>query len=165
MKRLKEFLDLLVSLSKAWPIIVSALLAVLAVIIRFSELAGQSIVLSLPLWAIFLISALAIYPIGRGIQFIASRKKAPLKQLSGLLWKTPVFGSPIAICPREGCGCEVICKEIPPPSFHVVTGINDLRKASFEYSYQYECPVHGTLSGTPNEPMGLLQRKAKLAFR
>jgi lipid-A-disaccharide synthase-like uncharacterized protein len=144
---------------------VSVLLIILAAFTRFSELAGQSIVLSLPLWALILISALAIYPIGRVIQFIASRKKAPLKRLSGLLWKTAVFGLPIAICPRERCGCEVICKEIPPPSFHVVTGLNDLRTASFEYSYQYACPVHGALSGIPNEPIGLLQKKAKLAFK
>jgi hypothetical protein len=165
MKRLKEFLDLLVSISKAWPIILSVLLAILAVITRFSEFAGQNIVLSLPLWAILLIFALAIYPIGKIIQFIASHKKTPLKRLSGLLWKSTVFGYPIAVCPREGCGCEVICKEISPPSFHVITGINDLRQASFEYSYEYECPVHGMLSGVPNESMGLLQKKAKLSYK
>lgn len=165
MKRLKEFLDLLVSFSKAWPIILSALLIVLAAITRFSKFASQSVALSLPLWALILIVALAIYPLGKLVQFVASRRKAQLKRLNGFLWKTRLIGLPVAICPREGCGCEVICKEIPPKSLQLITGIDDLRKANFEYSYQYECPVHGALGGIPNEPISLLQHKAKLAIK
>ncbi|MCB8983136.1 MAG: hypothetical protein H6659_04885 [Ardenticatenaceae bacterium] len=165
MKRLKEFFDLLVSFSKAWPIILTVLLVILAAITEFSKFANQSFVLSLPLWALILIVALATYPLGKSIQFVVSRRKTPLKRLNGLLWRTRLIGIPIAICPRNGCGCEVICKEIPPPSLQYVARIEDLRKASFQYSYQYECPVHGALEGIPNEPLSLLQQKAKLAFK
>ena len=167
MKRIREFLDLLVSISKAWPIIVSALLVILATITRFSKVAGKSIVLSLPLWGLILIVALATYPLGKLVQYVVLRRKIPFKRLNGLLWKFSIlaFGFPTAICPHDECGREVICKEIPPPPFQIVSGMNDLRNASFEYSYQYECPVHGVLGGVPNEPIGLLRRKARLAFK
>lgn len=167
MKKLKEFFDLLVSFAKAWPIILSILLVILAAIVGFSEFARRSFVFSLPLWVVLLILALATYPIGKLIEFVVLRRQAPLKLLDGLLWKAPLFsfGSPTAICPRQGCGHEVICKEIPPPQIRVITGLNDLHQASFEYTYQYECPIHGHIGGVPNEPMGWLQRKAKLAFK
>ena len=165
MKKLKELLDLLVSMAKAWPIIIAVLLVIVAAITRFSKFASQSITLSLPIWALILIAALAIYLLGKLFQFIASRRKGPLKQLNGLLCKTPVFGSPIAVCPRKGCGCEVICMEIPPPPLKYVATVNDLQKARFEYSYEYECPVHGVLNGIPNEHINLLRKKAKLAFK
>lgn len=166
MKKLKEFFDLLVSFTKAWPIILSVLLFILSAIVGVSEFARRSYVFSLPIWAILLILALIAYPIGKLIEFILLRRKAPLKLIDGLLWKAPLLsiGTPTAICPRQGCGHEVICKEIPPPQFHLITRSNTLQQARFEYSFQYECPIHGCIGGVPNEPMEWLQRKAKLVF-
>jgi Na+-transporting methylmalonyl-CoA/oxaloacetate decarboxylase gamma subunit len=167
MKKLKEFLDLLVSFTKAWPIILSVLLLIFSAIVGVSEFAGRSFEFSLPLWAVLFILALTAYPIGKLIEFIVLRRKAPLKLVGGLLWKAPFLsiGAPTAICPRQGCGHEVICKEIPPPQFHVITPRNNIQQANFEYSYQYECPIHGRIGGIPNEPMELLQRKAKIVFK
>ena len=168
MKKLKEFFDLLVSFTKAWPIILSVLLFIFSAIVGFSEFARRSFVFSLPLWGVLLILALTAYPIGKLIEFIVLRRKAPLKLIDGLLWKAPFIsiGAPTAICPRQGCGYEVICKEIPPPQFHLITPrSNDMQKASFEYSFQYECPIHGRIGGVPNEPMEWLQLKAKLVFK
>lgn len=166
MKKLKEFFDLLVSFAKAWPIIISVLLFILSLIVRFSEFARRSFVFSLPIWAVLLILALIAYPIGKLIEFIVLRRKAPLKLINGLLWKAPLLliGAPKPICPRKGCGHEVICIEIPPPQFHLITRSNDMQQANFEYSFQYECPIHGRIGGVPNEPLELLQHKAKLIF-
>lgn len=166
MKKLKEFLDLLVSIVKVWPIILSVLLFISSVIVGLSKFASTNLVFSLPIWAVLLILALMVYPIGMVIKWIILQRKAPPKHVNGLLWKAPLFsfGTPTAICPRQGCGHEIFCKEIPPPQVHLITRTKDFHQANFEYSYQYECPIHGHIGGVPNEPLEWLERKAMLVF-
>lgn len=49
MKKLRDLLDFLVSMAKAWPIKISVLLVIGAVITRFSKFASQSITFLLPI--------------------------------------------------------------------------------------------------------------------
>ena len=167
MKKLKDFLDLLVSFAKAWPIILSVLLFISSAIVGFSKFASKRLVFSLPIWAVLLILALMAYPIGMVIKWIILQRKATPKLVNGLLWEAPLFsfGTPKAICPRQECGHKIFCKEIPPPQVHLITSRKDFQQANFEYSYQYECPIHGHIRGVPNEPLEWLERKAMLVFK
>ena len=167
MKRIKEFLDLLVSLVSAWKIILPILLLVVSVVITILKIGTKTIEISLPIWVILIIVLLAIYPFAKFVEYLRRRRNSAPVRLYGLLWKTRFLFSyfPIPLCPHDSCGREVICKEVSPNQYQVITSLNELRNAKFEYRYIYECPIHGAVNGVPNEDLSLLQHKAKLAMK
>lgn len=167
MKRIKEFLDFLVSLVTTWKIIFPIIVIVLAAFLKIFKFATEIYTLSLPLWAFIVISILAFYPIANFIKFIFTRRKVPYTNLYGLLWKPPFFSFnyPKPICPKKDCRREVICKTIMPRQLQLLTNLSDWENADFSNHFIYECPIHGQLNGVPDEPINCLTEKAKLALK
>lgn len=167
MKRFKNLLDYLVSLAAAWKVI----LPIIAILVTASVFIGKNslkiVDFSLPVWVIFILVVMAFYPIVKIAENLIKRKQRRAVRYLNLLWKPALFNFqyPKPFCPYDGCELEVICKEIPPQSFQVVTSVTEAKNTRFEYQYTYECPIHGQLSNVPNEEIGLLQHKAKIVMK
>ncbi len=161
MKRLKEFLELLVAFVKAWPVFISTFLLLLSLIISVSKLASISIRLSLPLPLIIAVAAFVFYPVGKFIQWLLRKPSKPF-MYSGLLWKPSKlsFRYPTPICPRDGCGCGIIPKVDQAVDVKPISG--PFLQPRVTYQYTFECPIHGVISGAPSEDIVLLQKKARM---
>jgi len=166
MKRIKEFLDFLISVITIWKIIFPIILILVAVIGNLFEIGTQIIQLKLPLWIIVTISFLSLYPIVDLFVHLLTRRKIT-KELYGLLWKKPLlpFGYPQPYCPRENCGHKVLCRVVPPKPVHLMLSISDYNNIDLANHYYYECPIHDRLSGVPDEDIKVLQEKARLAMQ
>jgi hypothetical protein len=164
MKRLKEFLDFLITLRQAWPILVWALLLLLSLVLGLTNAANKTIQFSIPLPLLVAAIAFAIYPILKFIQWLASKPMKPFEN-SGLLWKPSKlsFHYPKPLCPKEGCGCEIIVKVVPSVNIGHAAATNlPILTAHTKYSYTFECPIHGVISGVPDEDIEVLQHKARM---
>jgi len=53
----------------------------------------------------------------------------------------------------------------PPKSHQLMITLSDWNNIDDKYHYHYECPIHGQLTGVPDEEMILLQGKARLAMK
>jgi hypothetical protein len=161
MKRLKEFLELLIALVKAWPILVSGLLLLFSLVISLSRLAKISYQLSIPLPVFIAVAAFIFYPIGKTVQWLMSKPMKPFNY-AGLKWKPSKlsFRYPTPLCPYEGCGYEIIAKADPAVNVERIAG--PFIQASGNYHYTFECPIHGVINGTPNEEIVQLQKKARI---
>jgi hypothetical protein len=144
MKRIKEFLDLLISLVSAWKVVFPILLLVISAIFGVLELGNRNISINLPAWAVIVLAVLALYPLAKLVEHTSKRKKSSNIKLYGLLWKPSLlsFRYPKPLCPYNDCGREVICTAIPPNPIRLVTSISELNNMKFEYKYIYECPIH-----------------------
>ena len=167
MKQIKELLDFLITLVNAWKVVLPILLLVLSAVIAVLKFGTQNITITLPAWIFLIFIALALYPFGKFVEYAIKRKESPQFKLYGLIWKAPFisFLYPKPLCPHDGCGREVVCKEIPPQPMQVVTSLADFNNIKYEYRYFYECPIHGKINGVPSEDISFLQHKAKLAMK
>ena len=167
MKRIKIVLDFIISLVAVWKIVIPVLAVLISVVVLIGKSGLKIIAFSLPVWVVFILLILASYPIIKFIEHIIRHRKRQPIALYGLLWKPMFFNFryPQPTCPHDNCECEVICKEIPPQSYQVVSSMMELKNARFEYRYVYECPIHGALPRVPNEDISLLQYKAKKVMK
>ncbi|MCA9944740.1 MAG: hypothetical protein KC449_14720 [Anaerolineales bacterium] len=78
-----------------------------------------------------------------------------------LLWKPKFARGLVPFCPREGCGCEIVCERIPPPKMQIISSSEDVKDLQTSYRYEYTCPLHGVISGVPNVSYERLRRNAK----
>jgi len=162
MKRIKDFLELIVALAKAWPYLLLALsylLAVIAFAVRFSS---QLVAFSVPRLLFITVIALALYPIAKFIEALLKSKEQKPFLYKGLLWKLRRFSFqyPTPLCPHEDCGREVFLKSIPTVSVTPISG--PFLQANSNYNHIYECPIHGVLSDVPNASIQELREKARL---
>lgn len=167
MKRIKDFLDFIISLASAWKIVLPMFLFVLSAAVAVFKFGTQRFAINLPVWAILIIVILALYLFAKLIETFAKRKKVTYTKLYGLFWKPSLFSFqyPRPFCPHANCGKEIISKALPPNPVRLVTNITDINNMKFEYQYIYECPIHGRLNGVPSEDINILQEKAKLAMK
>jgi hypothetical protein len=160
-KRFKELVELLVNLQKLAPLLLGTLVIVVSIVAGLAGIGRLSVQINLPLPVIIAVSALALYPVAKFVQWWFR----PLKPFgySGLLWRPShlSFGFPIPLCPHENCGCEVFCEGKPPPALQFI-GVGTSNRIVTEETFIYECPIHGRVGGIPNEDVAVLQRKAKL---
>lgn len=159
MKTFKDFLDFVNALVRAWPIMISALALLISIIVGLSSVGTIIFQLSVPLPLLIAASALMLYPIAKVLQWLTRRTIKPFKY-AGLLWKPSrlSFRYPIPLCPRDGCGCEIIFKAVPSVNIETLSG--PFLQARSSYRFTYECPIHGILSGVPDSEIAELQRKA-----
>ncbi|MDP1624354.1 MAG: hypothetical protein Q8L64_01145 [bacterium] len=166
MKRIKEFLDFLITLVNAWKVVLPILLLCLSAVFAVLKIGNKNISINLPVWLVIAIATLALYPFAKLIEHLVNKKRSPNIKVNGLLWKPSLFSFryPEPLCPHNDCERKVICRVIPPNPLRVVTSISEINNAKFEYRYVYECPIHGQINGVPNDEISLLQEKAKAAF-
>jgi hypothetical protein len=160
MKTLKQVLDFIRSLFKAWPYLVIIIGWLVSAILWFIKVGQTEIVLSIPLSLLLIIVTLALYPVAKFIQVIVQKVKRSPFIFSGLLWKSSFIGYPRPLCPDQGCGQKVFYKIVQPPPVQVVHP-NDWGRVNLRESYVYECPVHGKIDSVPNWPINELKEKAK----
>ncbi len=161
-KRIKEFLELIVSFGKAWPYLLLALgylLSIYAFAVKFSSTIVQ---FSVPRFLLITVITLALYPIAKLIEVLIKSKKQRPFLYKGLLWEPTFldFGYPTPTCPHEDCGRKIFLKTVPSISVQPISGA--FLQASPDYNYIYKCPIHGVLD-VPNLSIRELQEKAKLA--
>jgi hypothetical protein len=157
MQLLKQLLDFLNSLVKAWPSLVIIIGGVSSAVLWLMQVGQTTVAFSLPLSVVVIILTLALYPITKVVQSIVQRSSF---EYSGLLWKPSFLGYPCPVCPIQGCGQRVFAKVIQPPPVQVVRP-NDWGKVQMTMHYQYECPLHGKIDSVPNWPIDELRKKAK----
>lgn len=169
MKRLKDILGFLITLVKPWKIVLPIFMLVISALITVLKFGKKNVTINLPVWAwtVLIFAALALYLLGKLVEFINRRKKASDSKLYGLLWRVPFlfFRFLIPLCPQEGCGCQVICKEIAQKPYQVYTNPMEINNFRLESEYVYECPILGKINGVPNEEISLLHHKTKLALK
>jgi hypothetical protein len=160
MKRMKDFLDFLGSLVKAWPALVVIAGLLVSVALAPTQIASTVVSLSIPLPLFIAIAALALYPIAKLVQRLFEHRKQEPFSYSGLLWKPALLGFryPRPVCPRQDYGCEVSSRSLTPQQEPRISG--PFMTIETQYAYAYECPIHGQLS-VSNEPIEELQRKAR----
>ncbi len=119
-----------------------------------------SIRVAVPLW-LFGVIILATIGLVKLIQWLV-RPHNPF-QYAGLLWwpHRLSLGYPTPTCPRDDCGCEVVCQVQYPPATQFI-GVGSNNQLITETTFMYECPAHGRLMNVPNEDVALLQKKAKM---
>jgi hypothetical protein len=161
MKTLKQILDLLGSLLKAWPLLITILGVFVSAILWIFKVGQTSVQFSIPLSLILVIVGLCMYPVLLFLRFIVVRMRKPSFLYQGLLWKPSLlfFKYPQPLCPINGCGHKIFIKMIPPPPIQVTRGLTGLRITN---TYEYECVIHGRLQSVPDMPIEELQIKAKL---
>ena len=157
MKVLKQLLELLHTLVKAWPSLVLIVGWLISGALWIMKVGQTTIDFTLPLSIVIVIVTLALYPITKFMQSLFQRHPF---DYSGLRWKPSLLGYPRPICPIQGCGQRVFSKAVVPPPVQVVRP-NDWGRVQMTTSYQYECPTHGKLSGVPDWSLDELLRKAK----
>jgi hypothetical protein len=164
MKTLKQILDLLGSLLKAWPLLITILGVIVSVILWIFKIGQTPVFFSIPLSLAVVIAGLCMYPVLLVLRFIVVRIRKPSFQYQGLLWKPSLFSFryPQPLCPINGCGHEIFIKKIPPSPIQVTRGLTGLRITS---TYEYECVIHGKLQSVPDISIEELQIKAKLFQR
>ena len=163
MKILKELLELIVAIAKAWPYLLGGLLFIVSVIVELSTgLASVTIQISLSLPVVIIIIALASYPIAKFIEWLIKGKRIEPFIFDGLLWKPSrlSFMYPTPICPHQGCGCRVYYKTDSSVSLRPIHGTPHWQ-AHNGYIHIYECPQHGRLS-VSNIDIDELRKKAKI---
>jgi hypothetical protein len=92
MKRMKDFLDFLGSLVKAWPALVVIAGLLVSVALAPTQIASTVVSLSIPLPLFIAIAALALYPIAKLVQRLFEHRKQEPFSYSGLLWKPALLG-------------------------------------------------------------------------
>lgn len=162
MKRIKDFLDLIVTVVKAWPYLLVGLTFVLSIVAWLAGFGSTMVQFALPLPLVLVFIALAIYPIAKTIVWFLRKRSLQVFPFNGLLWKPSRFRFryPTPICPEKDCGCEVFCK-VEQSNFlrPVQPGIV---KQQAKDHFSYECPVHGVLHNVPDIDILELQMKARL---
>ena len=167
MRRAKEFLEFLLTLARTWKLIVPGLVLTLSVAVLLARNAYRQINLSLPAPLVVAVAALATYPLAKAIEWGFSKRRPEPFSYAGLVWVPSrlTFRDPTPACPRANCGRPVICRVSPPPAFHLVASRSDFENVRTRPSFAYECPIHGALSGVPDEDLGLLAHQAKSSQR
>jgi hypothetical protein len=167
MKWIKNLINLLVDLVTTWKVIYPIMLIIAGKLTNLFQFSTRIITINLPLWILVLISILAFYPIGNLIKFLFSRRNISNEKLYGLRWKKPIFPleNPQAYCSHSDCECRVFCKITSPEPIQIIGGINHSNNIDTQYHYHYECPIHGRLSGIPNEDIDILKKKAREALK
>lgn len=163
MKKLKEFLDLIVSFAKAWRYLLGFLILITSIVTGFAtDIAKITIQLKVPLLAMILVISLALYPIAKFFEWLLKKKSVKLFSFSGLMWKPAYlsFFYPTPICPHSGCDCQVYYKTDSSISVKPISGTIHFQ-ARNEYLNFYECPKHGRLN-VPNIDFNELREKAKI---
>jgi len=162
MKRIKDFLDLIVTVVKAWPYLLVGLTVVFSIVVWLAGFGATMVQFAMPLPLVVVFIALAIYPIVKTIEWLLRKKSLQVFPFNGLLWKPSRFRFkyPAPICPEKDCGCEVFCKVEQSISIRPVQpGIFEPQAKDH---FAYECPVHGVLHDVPDISIRELQIKARL---
>ncbi len=164
MKRIKQILEFLGSLRKAWPILITAVSIIISAILWILEAGRTPVKLSLPLFLVVALMGLCLYPILAILHATIARLRKPPFEYQGLLWRRSFFffRYPQPLCPIEGCGRDIFIKEIRPPSIQIISGSVGPNLTS---TYEYECALHGQLQSVPNMSIEELQIKARLVQR
>jgi hypothetical protein len=150
MKKIKEYLNLISAIYNAWPVVLIIASFIGAAISYLTGIGNRIIAIWLPLWVVVLIFGFSLYPFAKLIQWFFVKRQEPLFLYQNFLWKTGLFSFryPIPICPRENCGCQVICRPEDKPSVsnsdHPIYGSAVLFPV-IKRRYIYECPRHGQL--------------------
>lgn len=163
MKKLKEFLDLIVSFAKAWPYLLGFLLLVTSIVAGFAtDVAKITIQLKVPLLIMILVFSLALYPIAKFFEWALKKKSVKLFSFSGLMWKPAYFSFfyPTPMCPHAGCSRQVYYKTESSISVKPMSGPITYQAIN-KYLNIYECPEHGRLN-VPDIDIYELREKAKL---
>jgi hypothetical protein len=161
LKKLGGLLDFLLKLKQAWPVILVVVSIILAVFLGLAGIGKRGEQVNLYLPAVVVIMALALYPIAKLVEWFVKRKKAPVFEYAGFLWRPSIFRFryPTPLCPVKGCGCEVTYKEFRPQFI----GIMSLPTGhELDSQFSYTCPIHGTISQRKNEDMGFLKENAQI---
>ena len=151
MRKLKELLDLIVSLAQAWHYLIWGLLLISSITAGLAiNMTSVKVQFTLSLLEIIALVALASYPIAKFVEWLINRNPAAPFSLNGLLWKPARFnfGDPTLICPQQGCGCPVHYKPKLLVSLQPISGTIHLQQSN-DYDHIYECPQHGRLN-VPN---------------
>jgi len=167
MDKIRSVLEFIISLVTTWKIIFPLLLVVFAGIGNLFDLGKKTLHIDLPLWIVVIILLLAFYPIARILVYVVNRRKQPLTEHYGLLWKKPFlpFGYPQPYCPRENCGKKVLPRITNPKSFQLMKSASDWNNVDVSNHYWYECPIHGRLPSVPDEEAQILKKKVKLILK
>jgi len=163
MKKLKEFLDLIVSFAKAWRYLLGFLILITSIVAGFAtDIAKITVQLKVPLLIMILVTSLALYPIAKFFEWALKKRTVKLFPYNGLMWKPARFSFfyPTPMCPREGCGRQVYYKTEPTISVKPMSGPISFQ-AMNTYLNIYECPEHGRLN-IPDIDINELREKAKL---
>jgi len=161
MKFLKQLLDLLHSIVKAWPSLILIAGWLISGILWLVRIGQTTIDFTLPLSIVIVIVTLVLYSITKVAQSLFQQHPF---EYSGLRWRPSLLGHVHPICPIQDCGQKVFPKAVAPPPVQVVRP-SDWGKVQMTTSYQYECPTHGRIDGVPNWPPDELRSKAKAVQR
>jgi hypothetical protein len=165
MKRIKEFLELLIAFVTAWKLIVlPAVGLIVSIVIVAWKFGSKTINVTLPIWTIPVFVFLVLYLIANLIAYIRKRRKSTLFLYKGLYWKKPIFGflNLTPICPIEGCGREVSCFRKDPTQWRTIGGhINGVSDINETTHFSYECPKHGRLLRVPDISIRRLHEEVK----
>jgi len=160
MKRITDFLNLLVSIAKARWILLLGFATVLSILVWLRNKLFLVVEIRLPIIAIISFVVLGSYPVAKLFEWLLARKPISPVQYRGLLWKPSRlrFRYPTPLCPR--CKCKIIFR-VERKSMYLVQSIRDIENAQDKMiQYIYECPNHGILP-VPNEPVDYLQELAQ----
>ena len=159
-KRITEFLNLLISIVKARWILLLGFSAIFSLFIWLRNKLFIVVEMRLPVIGIVVIVALCAYPIAKFIEWQIVRNRRLPVHFRGLVW-TPSrlrFRYPKPLCPH--CKCEIVYR-VERKSMHIVQSIRDFDKVQNNLvRHIFECPNHGVLQ-IPNEPMRYLQELAR----
>lgn len=168
MRKLKEFLELIVAFARAAPYLFGFIFVSFTVAAGLSaRIQSVTIHFDLPLLYVILFVSLSLYPIAKLAEWIINRNSLPPFDYAGLLWKPSLlgFGYPTPICPFPNCGCRVHYKV---KQLSVIDASSDdprsPKSAIYVQNYVddhiYECPRHNRLS-ISNISISELKTKAK----
>lgn len=162
MKKFKELLDFLGSLTKAWPAVVVIIGLIATTILALARFGSTKVqVGSLPLFLILLLLVLAAYPILKLVQWLINRQFSKPFVYKGLVWKTSLFGTK-PCCPK--CFREVDCYQEASPQAIISRNpaeIQEYINRAGKYNYSYKCRIHGVLPEVPNLSINDLANEAK----
>ena len=167
MKWIKCLLKLLGDLVTTWKVIFLILPIIVTGLTNLFKFSTKIITINLPLWILVLVSILAFYPIGNLIKYLFNRRNVSYEKHFGLRWKKPIIPlvNPQPYCSHNDCKCKVFCIIEPPERIQIIGGMNDVRNLDSRDHYHYECPIHGSLSGIPDEDIEFLKKKAREALK
>lgn len=149
MKRLKEFLDFIVSLVQALPYIWGFLVLAVAVIIGLAtNIESTTVHVSLSLPLVIALIALAIYPVAKSVEWLFKARSAPPFPYNGLMWKPAWFGfgKPTPFCPVPNCSFEVHHRSEQNLSIRPVSGYGPMLQTRTNDMHYYVCPIHGKVA-------------------
>ncbi|MCP4140841.1 MAG: hypothetical protein GY755_11220 [Chloroflexi bacterium] len=160
-KRISEFLDLLVSVVKARWILLIFFGAILSALLWIRNKLFFMIEIQIPIIATVFIGLLVLYPAAKFLEWLLDKKQNLPIPYEGLLWRPSRlrFRYPTALCPH--CECEVLFQE-ERNSMFIVQSRQDFENIPDKMAqYIYQCPTHGVLP-VSNKHLSQLQELAKI---